>query len=161
MHKIVSIKSKDLFPLVNEIIYNNTSARLTVTGMSMYPFLRENIDSVELSSTSFESVRRGDILLIRRLTGEYVLHRLLFKNTDCFYLAGDAQYCSEGPLFPEQLIAVASVVWRGKRRIDCRTNLIWRICSSLWLYIFPYRRLVIWPLKLCRILFNKNHGELS
>ena len=71
--------------------------------MSMYPFLREDKDKVELAMTSFSCIKKGDVVLIKRESGEYVLHRVLKKSMDHFYIVGDAQQWIEGPLLPEQL----------------------------------------------------------
>ena len=91
MCEIKFVKSVDMFPVVKEILNKSISVSITVTGMSMYPFLRENIDSVELSDASFMSICRGDIVLILRKNGDYVLHRVLRKEKNNFYIIGDAQ----------------------------------------------------------------------
>ena len=66
MHKVETIKSSKLFPVIQDLLAEGMSTRITVAGMSMYPFLREFTDSVELSTTNFEQIRYGDIVLIER-----------------------------------------------------------------------------------------------
>jgi len=104
----------------------------------MYPFLRDGLDCVELSACSFDTAKKGDIVLIQRKTGEYVLHRILCKKKSVFYIIGDAQQWIEGPLEKEQLIAVVSAIRRGKRTISC-SNFIWKLLSFLWLGVIPIR----------------------
>jgi len=41
---VLRIKSHDMFPAINEILAGNGSVWITVTGSSMYPFLREGED---------------------------------------------------------------------------------------------------------------------
>jgi len=89
MCQVRKVKSSELFPVIKEILSEGRTAWITVTGNSMYPFLREDIDSVKLSAASLETIKKGDIVLIRRLTGEYILHRVIRKEDDCFYMVGD------------------------------------------------------------------------
>jgi Peptidase S24-like. len=142
MRDIKVVKAADLFEITKEIIDQGGSAWITVTGMSMYPFFRHERDRVELSKASFEDMKRGDIVLIKRTCGKYVLHRVLKKEKDCFYMIGDAQQWIEGPLKPEQLQAVVKKYERKKRIIDCNNPLL-KICVSVWLFIIPIRPMAI------------------
>jgi len=138
MNKINRVKSEYLFPVIIELIQNNQKATVTVTGNSMSPFLKEIRDRVELSATSFNEIKRGDIVLIRRKTGYYVMHRVYKKEKDCFFMVGDAQEWIEGPLYPDQLIAIVKRVWRKNREISC-DNIIWKFLSLLWLHLRRHR----------------------
>jgi len=138
MNKVNRVKSEYLFPVIIELLNNNQKATITVTGNSMSPFLKEVRDRVELSATSFDEIKRGDIVLIRRVTGCYVMHRVYKKEKDCFYMVGDAQEWIEGPLYPNQLIAIVKRVWRKNREISC-DNIIWKSLSLLWLCLRNHR----------------------
>ncbi len=142
MCSVKRVKSEAMFPVVSEILNHGGHAWISVTGMSMYPFLRENRDSVELKAVSFKDINRGDIVLIKRSTGLYVLHRVLKKTDDSFFMIGDAQRWIEGPLEPDQLIAVVCAVRRGRRIIEC-DNKLWSILVGLWLKIIPLRHIVL------------------
>lgn len=132
------IKAAELFSLTDEIIAKGGRAWITVTGNSMYPFLKEGRDSVELSKATFEKIKKGDIVLIRRITGVFVLHRVFKKGQDCFYMIGDAQQWVEGPLKPEQLHAVVTRIKRKGRVIDCSNPLL-KVCVALWMMVIPFR----------------------
>lgn len=142
MSKVKSIKSEELFPAICELLQNNQRVRITVTGDSMMPFLREDTDSVELSAVSFEDLRLGQILLIKRTCGKYILHRLVYKKKDCFYIAGDAQSWVEGPLYPGQLIAVVSNIWRGDRLVS-QSSIFHHLLSCLWWLRLPIRYVLL------------------
>ncbi|NLK87539.1 MAG: peptidase S24 [Clostridiaceae bacterium] len=142
MCELKKVRAAELFSLVDEILGNGERAWITVTGMSMYPFLREGRDSIELSSVTYDTVKKGDIVLIRRKTGQYVLHRLLKKERDQFYIIGDAQQWVEGPLNPGQLLAYVTRIKRGKQTIICN-NIIHRCAAGIWLALIPYRNKVI------------------
>jgi signal peptidase I len=139
---VIYKKSKNLLPLIEEILISGGRARLTVTGTSMYPFLRWGQDSVELSHTDFSGIYTGDIVVILRDNGQYIMHRVLKKKEASFYIIGDAQHDIEGPLYPHQLIAVVTAIWRKDRKIEC-TNFWWRLLSKLWLKLIPFRYFMI------------------
>lgn len=142
MRDVKKIKAKDLFPFISEIIEQGQSARILVSGSSMYPFLRDEIDSVELVQADFAALKRGDIVMIRRTTGDYVMHRIIKKEADCFYMVGDAQEWIEGPIQPNQVIAAVPSVWRKDKQIDC-SNWWWRLLTGLWLRLRPWRNLIL------------------
>lgn len=142
MCEVKCIKSELMFPVIEEIMDIGIRVRITVTGMSMYPFLRENKDSVELSRIDFAKIKLGDILLVQIEEGRYILHRVFRKNKNCFYLNGDAQKTTEGPLLPEQILAKVTAVWRDNKYIACSEK-SWRILSYLWRKLFPIRYLII------------------
>lgn len=142
MRDVKKIKAKDLFPFISEIIEQGQSARILVSGSSMYPFLRDEIDSVELVQADFAALKRGDIVMIRRTTGDYVMHRIIRKEYDCFYMVGDAQEWIEGPIQPDQVIAVVPSIWRKDKQIDC-DNRWWRLLTGLWLRLRPWRNLIL------------------
>ena len=144
------VKAVEMFSIVSELLQQDRKVWITVTGMSMYPFLREDKDSVELSYSNFNLIQRGDIVLIRRRCGDYVLHRVLVKESKVFYIVGDAQQWIEGPLEAEQLIASVVAVRRGSHTIDCK-NLIWKLLTGMWLFLIPIRH---WLLKFIQGIYR-------
>lgn len=142
MSEVKKVKAASIFPLISEIIQQGQNTRLTVSGDSMYPLLRDGIDSVELTKGSFEELSRGDIAMVQRTNGQYVMHRVIRKEMDCFYMVGDAQQWIEGPLYPNQLVAVVTALWRKDTRISC-SNPILRLISKIWLFLRPYRYFIL------------------
>ncbi len=142
MREVKLIKSAEIFPVIKEILKGGTNVWITVTGMSMYPFLREDIDSVKLAMTSFDTIRKGDIVLIKRKSGEYILHRVLKKEREQFYMVGDAQKWIEGPLNPDQLIAAVTEIKRKNHQFSCQ-NFWWKFLVGFWISIIPLRNYFI------------------
>lgn len=142
MCEIKKVKAASIFPLISEIIEHGQNARITVSGNSMYPFLRDSIDSVELTKGSFEQLSRGDIVMIQRSDGYYVMHRIIRRDKACFFMVGDAQQWVEGPLYPKQLVAIVTAIWRKDKRISC-SNRWWRLLSGIWLYLRPFRYFIM------------------
>jgi hypothetical protein len=142
MCEVRKIKSAEMFPVIKEILEGGGRAWITVTGMSMYPFLREDEDCVELSPTSIDTIEKGDIVLIQRVTGEYILHRVLRKEKDSVYIIGDAQQWVEGPVKREQLIAVVTEVKRNNISFTCQNGL-WKILVRVWINMIPLRHIFL------------------
>lgn len=135
-------KAEDIFPVVKECIDKGKMVRITVTGNSMYPFLRDSIDSVELIHVDFKQLRWGDIILVRHKDGQYILHRIIRKKKKVIYTNGDAQRHLEGPFYENQVIGKVIRVWRRDKMITC-TNLLWKVLSFLWFLLTPLRRKII------------------
>jgi signal peptidase I len=154
MCEVRQIKAHTLFPLIMELIEKGQSAKISVSGTSMLPLLRNEIDSVELSKGCFDNIKRGDIVMAKRLDGAYVMHRVIKKNEDSFFIVGDAQQWIEGPLKPEQLVAVVKTIWRENQKISC-DNLFWRFLSGLWLLIRPHRHFLFKVYGRARSIRNK------
>lgn len=138
MSDVVKIKADSLFPMIQEIVAQGQNVRVAVSGSSMYPFLRDGVDSVEFIQAAFSDLSRGDVVLIRRKDGPYIMHRVLKKGNDSFYMVGDAQQWVEGPLYPDQVIAKAHAVWRNNKRIPADRSL-WRVLAECWLILLPWR----------------------
>jgi hypothetical protein len=97
----------------------------------MYPFLRHGLDAVSLAPVELHALKSGDVVLVKRDNGQYVLHRMVKRCLDSVLILGDAQQDIEGPLRLDQVIAVVTQVWRGDLIINCN-GLGWRTCSRLW-----------------------------
>jgi len=147
--QIRNIKSKELIPAIESVLSSGISAKIKVTGNSMYPFLRDGVDSVMFSPVKPNNLKRGDIILARRETGQHVLHRIARKGENSIYILGDAQEMVEGPLLPEQVIAVVTSVWRKEKMFAC-SGLGWRTLSLLWLLVRPFRRYILYSYRTLR-----------
>ncbi len=121
---------------VKSRLKSGKTADLAVTGSSMTPFLVPGRDSVQLTAVKTEP-KKGDVVLYQRKNGAYVLHRVIKKDRDGFYFAGDSQTFAEGPIGKEQLIAVCCAFYRKGEKISGETlgwkayELFWRKCRKL------------------------------
>ncbi len=136
--KIKLVKAKEMFPLIEKLLHKGIRVRITVTGTSMYPFLREGMDSVLLANTDFDKLRAGDIVLIQRDSGEYILHRIVHKWSHHIDIMGDAQQQEKERIYRHQVIAKALRIYRKNRRISCEAY-YWRFLSLVWIRMIPYR----------------------
>jgi signal peptidase len=139
---VLQISMTDMSPLLTELLGNGKTVCLTVTGNSMYPFLRGHIDCVYLEKADPERLRAGDIVLVRKPGGQYVLHRVIKPRGNTFCLLGDAQTVPEGPFGTDCVVAAVRGVKRRDRYIDT-SNLCWRVLSWIWLFLGPLRPFLI------------------
>ena len=111
---------------------------LIVSGSSMTPFLVHGRDTVYLSRLE-RPARRGDILLYRRDSGQYVLHRVWRVEGDgTFTIVGDAQTELERGIREDQIIAVVSAVVRKGKRMS-PGDFWWEFFEKVWIRMVPLR----------------------
>ncbi|BCJ96609.1 hypothetical protein acsn021_41780 [Anaerocolumna cellulosilytica] len=142
MSDIKYLKIEKMMPVIKELLNAGGRVRITVTGMSMYPFLRGGKDSVTLAGTDFACIKSGDIVLIQRKNKQYVLHRVMKKTKVAIYLCGDAEQWCEGPIYPEQFAAKAEGIWREEKYIECTHKLL-QALVFMWRLAFPIRIFLI------------------
>lgn len=128
---------------------------LTVTGISMVPFLHHMRDSVLLVSPTQRKARRGEILFFRRADGSLVLHRCLKVYKDGSYLLnGDSQQWCEHPA-ADQLIGVVETICRKGTYISC-DRLSYRLLTAVWMICKPIRPTLFRTVAGLRRLFGRS-----
>ena len=124
-----------------ELVNEGREVVLTVTGSSMSPFLIHQRDAVMLGKM-MTSPQRGDIVLFQREDDSYVVHRVRKVSDEGYYMIGDGQTETEGPVPRERLCAIVTKV-RRKAQWFGRNDLKWRFFASVWLAIIPLRMLLV------------------
>lgn len=114
---------------------------LKITGGSMSPFLGDRRDTALLTAP-VGPYKKGDILFYKRSNGRLILHRVVKKDGNKLYFAGDNQTDIEGPLDESAVIACCHSVIRKGRKIS-EKNIIWRIFVFLWIAVLPFRRKIL------------------
>lgn len=127
---IKKISMADLGPLVSDLVSSGGEVRLTVVGNSMFPTMRNGIDSVVVKKK--DKIKKYDIPLYKRDSGEYILHRIVEVKGEVFSCSGDNQKVVESPVYKEQIIGCVSGFYRNKKYISC-DNLFYRLYSFLWI----------------------------
>lgn len=132
-----SIPMEELVKVIALQLENGGRARLTVTGRSMLPLLRAYRDSVELIPVTEEPVQKGKIILYRRDSGQYVLHRIVRKTATGYICCGDNEAGRE-PVEHRQLLAVVDGLIRKGKQIEMN-HLGYRMYVGLWVGLFCFR----------------------
>lgn len=89
----------------------------TPVGTSMNPLLYERQDTVKLVKA--ENVRKYDVILYLRKTGEYVLHRVIGKNEKGYILCGDNQFIKEYGITEDMIIGKMEGYFKKEEYIPC------------------------------------------
>ena len=105
------------------------------------PFLIGGRDFAVLKKP-FRKLKKGDIVLFKRSSGNYVLHRIRYIKKDGCYTVGDFQQSIEGPINEQQICAIATAVKRNGKWLYPK-SLCWKFYATVWLYAVPVRHLIL------------------
>lgn len=119
-----------------KIFHDDTSFHVRATGNSMWPFIHDGDEVSIRSRRAGEKLHRYDIVLYRRDNGMKVLHRIIRIREDGYYMAGDNQVETEGPVPEESIIGVLEGFYRGSRFVKGSF-----IAGRIWALIGPLRRI--------------------
>lgn len=126
---------------IADILQTGNEAPLSVTGNSMMPFLRHSRDQVLLKAFS-SPAKKGDILLYKRKSGQYVLHRVVKCEQNKLWFAGDIQSIVEGPIDDSCVIAKVTKARRNGKWIQ-NGDLCWNFFEKVWIRTLPFRHIIV------------------
>ena len=124
-----------------EIIRRDGKYIFTPVGTSMLPLLRQRRDTV-LVEDSFGIFKKNDVVLYKRKSGEYILHRILKIENDSFTMCGDNQTDLEKGIRKEQILGVMTAFWRGEKMVKT-TNTLYRLYTNVWCFSLRLRRIML------------------
>ena len=147
----------EIAPYIKEAVKNGKDVRLTVTGFSMYPLLRGGSDDVILSFS--ENIKKYDVVLFERKTGEYIFHRVIKVKGNLLTIAGDNETKKEYAVEKDRVIATMKAFIRSGKTYSA--DALWyKVYSRLWLFIFPVRHGATKILHLIMQICRKMKGVL-
>ena len=147
----------EIAPYIKEALKSGKDVRLTVTGFSMYPLLRGGSDDVILSSPG--NIKKYDVVLFERKTGEYIFHRVIKIKGKLLTIAGDNETKKEYPVTEDMVIArMKSFIRSGKTY--SADEMWYKFYSRLWLLIFPMRHIAAGMLHYGAQFFRKIKGVI-
>lgn len=124
-----------------EIIRRDGKYIFTPVGTSMLPLLRQRRDTV-LVEDSFGIFKKNDVVLYKRKSGEYILHRILKIENDSFTMCGDNQTDLEKGIRKEQILGVMTAFWRGEKMVKT-TNPLYRLYTNVWCFSLRLRKIML------------------
>lgn len=131
------VDTNEYISMLCELTEQGAEVQLPVRGNSMAPFLIGGRDEVCFRKPD-RPLHRGDIVLFRRKSGKYVLHRICRIQNGAYYLAGDAQRMLEGPIAEQQVVGLVTRAWRKGKWIG-RESLLWQCFAHIWIWLLPLR----------------------
>ena len=152
--KVRVLAPEELMAHLPDLLEEVEAVPLLISGSSMSPFLVHGRDTVFLSKVT-RPLKRGDMILYRRDSGAYVLHRICKADDGCYSLVGDAQAWIERGIRQDQVLAVVTMVLR-KGKLQKKGSFWWDFFEKVWLGLIPVRP---WILRLYAVFRGGDNGE--
>lgn len=122
----------------------------TTVGMSMRPFLRSGQDLMVIEKTNGRC-RVRDVVLYRRRSGQYVLHRIMRVRDNDYVLCGDNCRTLEPGIRDDQILGVLTAVIRNGQCLDVNERSYRAKVFAWWL---------LYPIRVCVVYIRSVIGEL-
>ena len=136
-YRVKIVDPEQIITPLLELLDEVQAVPLVISGGSMSPFLVHGRDTVYLSKIS-KPLKKGDMVLYRRKSGAYVLHRILHVRNDSYTMVGDAQTHLEPGIHTNQICAVVTAV-RRKDKLLKKGSFWWDFFEIIWIRMVPLR----------------------
>ena len=121
-------------------IDDNMTACVNTNGISMWPLLRANQDSVRLIYPKRE-LQIGDIVLFHRADGKQIAHRICWMDETSLQTIGDNCDKPDGKFLRSQVFGLVTHVCRKGRLIYVDTK-FWRFYGKFMIWSNPVRMFI-------------------
>ena len=125
-------------------------------GDSMLPLIRQDKDLVLISGKPDGRLKKYDVPLYKRDSGQYVLHRVLRVRENDYVLCGDNRWQRETDISDRHIIGVLTAVIRNGKKLPTNSRR-YRLYSHLWCDLFYLRAFLL----RCRDILRRIRGKLS
>ena len=122
--------------LHGKLIYTNV-------GTSMLPLLRQNRDLLLIEKRPEGPCRKYDVVLYKRPSGQYVLHRILKVRRDGYVICGDNRRRREFGVPDEWILGVLTGVVRDGKQISVKEPK-YRLYTHPWCDFCWFRAGLLW-----------------
>ena len=126
-----------------KLIYTNV-------GDSMMPLIRQDKDLLIIEKPKGR-LKKYDVPLYRRDSGQYVLHRILEVRKKDYVICGDNRWVKEYGITDRHIIGVLTGIVRNGKTIPV-TDWRYRLYVRIWCGFFPIRLAIRVKLKLKRMM---------
>lgn len=120
-----------------EILARDGQLVYTNVGDSMLPLIRQGRDLLVIKPKTGR-LKKYDIPLYRRDSGQYVLHRVLKVRPDDYMICGDNRWSREYGITDRHIVGVLTAIIRDGKEIPM-TDWRLRLYAHLWCDLFPLR----------------------
>ncbi len=131
----------DMLPAMLETFNSDGEVSFISKGSSMYPMLRNGVDTVILQKPSFP-LKRYDIPLYIRGDKKFVLHRIIKIKNGNYIIRGDNCTYIETDIKDENVVAVLKAFIRNGKTYSVN-DFAYKIYSRIWsnsLFYFMHKR---------------------
>ena len=121
----------------------------TNRGNSMHPLIKEGKDVLVITS-QIQDINLFDIILTKRPSGRYILHRVVRKNNDgTFDIAGDNSYKCDRGIKKTEIIGKLTTIIRNDKKNEL-DSFFYKIYVLVWCRFFIIRK----PILLLKKIFS-------
>ena len=140
MDEGISLSSPVIMELIEAVHEKGAPFCFQAWGPSMTPAIRAG-DAITLSPLGGLEPRRGDVLAFRHpVYPQMLVHRVLRKKRDCFFIKGDNCSAADGWIPAENLLGFVTRVERNAKARFWPNRLKPHFWSTIYLFIYP-----AWP----------------
>lgn len=122
-----------------EYLAENGKLTYTFSGVSMNPMLKQGRDLFTVKKKTKERCKKYDVVLYRRPTDQYVLHRIVEVREQDYVILGDNCIAKEYGITDEDILGVLTEFLRAGKKISA-DNKWYQIYARLWYQIYPARK---------------------
>jgi len=124
-----------------EQLRKNGKLIYTNRGNSMMPLIKEGRDLLIIEPVHGR-LKKYDVPLYRRDSGQYVLHRILKVRAHDYVICGDNRYTKETGITDRHILGVLTGMIRNGKTVSV-TDRKYRLYVHLWCDFFPVRAMMI------------------
>ena len=124
-----------------EILTRDGRLVYTNVGDSMWPLIREGRDLLVIERPNGR-LKRYDVPLYRRDSGQYVLHRVLRVRENDYVICGDNRWHRETGIADRHILGVLTAIIRDGKEFSV-TDWRYRLYVHLWCDLFPLRAVLL------------------
>lgn len=107
----------EILPKINEVLAEGQTFSFMPNGISMLPTIVGGRDTVTIAKPT-NKLKKFDIILYRRKSGQFVLHRIIDLDGDGYILCGDNEVYPEKNIEQNQIIGVVTRYTRKGKIIE-------------------------------------------
>lgn len=141
-----------------EQLEKNGKLIYTNKGDSMMPLIKQDRDLLIIKPVQGR-LKKYDVPLYRRDSGQYVLHRILKVRQHDYVICGDNRWQKEYGITDSHIIGVLTAVVRNGKEISFN-DWKYKLYVHLWCDLFPVRAFIVHVInKLDRYRKGYRHGS--
>lgn len=123
---------------MEQYLAEHGSLTYSFRGVSMNPMLKQGRDLITVRKKTDERCRKYDVVLYRRPSGQYVLHRIVEVRDEDYVILGDNCISKEYGITDEDIIGVLTAFVRKGKTISVHDRGYWAYCH-IWVGSYPLR----------------------
>ena len=135
---------------LEEIINLTGCLCVEIKGTSMNPLLKQGENKVYVEKPTGR-LKKGDVALYTRDSGEYVLHRVMKVLPDSYVFCGDNHFVLEYGVTDKNVLGVMRGYYKGEKYVNVSKSFGYKLYQFFWCNGLKRRKFF----NFFRTLFNK------